>query len=917
LKSGDTLAHYVIEGPLGEGGMGQVYLAMDQRLHRRVALKVLAEEGERASRDSAARLLREARSAASLTHPNVVSIFEVGEHEGRIYLAMEHVVGRTLREHVGDDSVPWARKLRWLVDVARALSAAHRSGLVHRDVKPENVMVRDEDGLVKVLDFGIARRAGGDVDPTGRTEAASLPTLTGKGQVIGTPMYMAPEQIKGGAPDARTDQFAWGVLAFELLAGRRPWPDRSDLLAAVAAILTEAPAPLHTLVPDVPESVEGVIMRALSRTPEERFPSMDDLVDVLEPFASRSGRGTSLPSARASARKVEAKIEATRPVETSPKAATAGTAPGGTEPPPRPTATTRQSMVTERSPGVQPPPPRPWWKRRPLAVIVTALVVGASGFAVNKLRGRNPAKPIVSGSPSASAVPSAVPLSDDAQALRMYGEAVQLWRDGNMGKARKAFEDVIARDPSFAAAHLRFALFLYGDEPEAALVHYQKAYSNRLRLPAVDVELLGAMEPAVRPDPNLEEAEKRAAVLRDQYPRNGEVLYWLGLVRHDRSNFEKASEAYQQAIDVDRSFVPPRKARAQTLAQLGNVEGAIAAYGECIEVSPAATTCLAGRLELLADRGDCAQMEKDARRWQLLEPDEYTADYALAVSLVGEHTALPAVEEALLHQWRDMPEKDRRQGELVDRADLALFAGDFALAERRTREWEQALPKDADLSERKGPYAQLASILFEMGDVQGAGRIADDFVQRMKGWTSARGEDPSLPFLEYLYRSGRIDKAELDRRRREWLAHAEEKETPTARRRMAPFRWSMAYAGFAETMEEAKEALALEEEFLPLPPEGRQSLGFGANVGKAYALAGRFQEALPFLERTTRSCRGLEQPQLHTRAHYFLGLAYEGLGRIEDARRAYGVVVDRWGNAKPKSVTAERAQERLKQLPKH
>jgi serine/threonine-protein kinase len=915
VKAGDTIAHYVIEGTLGEGGMGQVFLALDQRLHRRVALKVLADDAEHSSRDSGARLLREARSAASLTHPNVVGIFEVGEHEGRIYLAMEHVVGRTLREHVGDPAVPWSRKLRWLVEVARALSAAHRAGLVHRDVKPENVMVRDEDGLVKVLDFGIARRAGGgDVDPTARTEAASLSTLTGKGQVIGTPMYMAPEQIKGGAPDARTDQFAWGVLAFELLAGRRPWPDRSDLLAAVAAILTEAPAPLRALAPEIPESVESVIMRALSRTPEERFATMDDVVDVLEPFASRSGRGASLPSPLGAAPRLEAARTAregrgTRPVEEPSKAADAA-------PPPKLAATTRRSMVTERSPGAPPPPPRPFWSLRRFAVLATLAAVGVVGLGVRAYRGRSPARPVVSASPPASALSSAVPLSDDAQALRMYGEAVQLWRDGNMGKARKAFEDVIARDPNMAAAHLRFALFLYGDEPEAALKHFQSAYANRSKLPAIDAALLGAMEPAVRPDPNLEEAEKRAVALRDEYPRSAEVAYWLGLVHHDRSNFEKASEAYQQAIDLDRSFVPPRKARAQVLAQLGDVRGAISAYGECIDASPTASTCLAGRLELLADRGDCAQMEKDARRWQLLEPDEYTADYALAVSLVGERVALPAVEEALLHQWRDMPDTQRRQGELVDRADLALLAGDFALAERRTREWEQALPKDADLSERKGPYAQLASILFETGDVQGAGRIAEDFVQRMKGWTSARGEDPTLPFLEYLYRSGRIDKAELDKRRREWLTRAEEKETATERRRMAPFRWAMAYAGFAETMEEAKEALATQEDFLPLPPESRQSIAFGANVGKAYALAGRFEEALPFLERATRSCRALEQPQLHTRAHYFLGLAYEGLGRIEDARRAYGVVVERWGGAKPRSITAERAQERLKQLPK-
>ncbi|CAN5770835.1 hypothetical protein BH09MYX1_BH09MYX1_44140 [soil metagenome] len=240
LKSGDKVAHYTVEKLLGTGGMGEVYLAIDERLHRKVALKIMTRAaGVAESKESAARLLREARAAASLTHPNVVSVFDVGDADGRVFLAMEYVVGKTLRELLVARDALWQRKIRWLVDAARALGAAHRSGLVHRDIKPENVMVRD-DGLVKVLDFGIARRTGGTVDPTGRTEVAAIDigTLTGKGLLIGTPMYMAPEQLKGGTPDPRTEQFAGGVMAFEVLAGERPWPTKSYLLASIATILT-------------------------------------------------------------------------------------------------------------------------------------------------------------------------------------------------------------------------------------------------------------------------------------------------------------------------------------------------------------------------------------------------------------------------------------------------------------------------------------------------------------------------------------------------------------------------------------------------------------------------------------------------------------------------------------------------------
>jgi serine/threonine-protein kinase len=281
LNRGDKLAHYTIESMLGSGGMGAVYLAVDSRLHRRVALKVILDTDKPEEvEESAARLLREARAAASLTHPNIVGVFDVGESEGRVYLAMEYVVGKTLRELMRDESIAWQRRLRWLVEVARALGAAHREGLVHRDIKPENVMVRD-DGLVKVLDFGIARRTAAPVDPTGKTEQAQIGTLTGKGLVVGTPMYMAPEQLKGGDPDTRTDQFSWGVMSYEVLTGERPWPEKSDLLAAVATILTEDPTSIRKHAPELPPAVEATVARTLARNADDRFESMDEIAELL------------------------------------------------------------------------------------------------------------------------------------------------------------------------------------------------------------------------------------------------------------------------------------------------------------------------------------------------------------------------------------------------------------------------------------------------------------------------------------------------------------------------------------------------------------------------------------------------------------------------------------------------------------
>jgi ABC-type branched-subunit amino acid transport system substrate-binding protein len=291
LGPGDRVEHFVILSLLGQGGMGQVFAARDTRLERVVALKILqpSPDGSEAAREStgAARLLREARSAASLEHPNVVVIYEIGsirsdgDETGCPFIAMELVKGKSLRAFVGHEEVPIAERVRWLIDIARALAAAHRAKIVHRDMKPENVMVRD-DGVIKVLDFGIAKRVEPlDMGSTTSSEILILPSLTGKGVAVGTPHYMAPEQMRREEIDGRADQFAWGVIAYELLTGTLPWGREVDPLELVAKLLTESPRPLEDVRPDVPGHVAMVVARAMSKRKVDRFPTMDDLVASL------------------------------------------------------------------------------------------------------------------------------------------------------------------------------------------------------------------------------------------------------------------------------------------------------------------------------------------------------------------------------------------------------------------------------------------------------------------------------------------------------------------------------------------------------------------------------------------------------------------------------------------------------------
>jgi eukaryotic-like serine/threonine-protein kinase len=277
LRTGQSFDRYRIEAALGEGGMGAVYRAYDTRLQRVVALKVLrvAPDG---STGGTGRVLREARAAAALAHPNAVVIHDVGEIDGTPFIAMEHIDGQSLRAFVSDRSVDEKTRIKWLSDVAEVLAVAHERGLVHRDVKPENVMIK-RDGTVKVLDFGIARRVRDDVDPglAPTVDSDDPTTRTGEGVVAGTPAYMSPEQVRNQPIDERADQFSWAVMAYEVLSGKLPWKPR-DQVAIIASIVMDEPAPLT----GVDARVAAAIARALEKTPSARFPTMRALLQALD-----------------------------------------------------------------------------------------------------------------------------------------------------------------------------------------------------------------------------------------------------------------------------------------------------------------------------------------------------------------------------------------------------------------------------------------------------------------------------------------------------------------------------------------------------------------------------------------------------------------------------------------------------------
>ena len=293
LPVNTIISHYRILSRLGAGGMGDVYLAEDTRLGRRVALKILPEQFN-SDEDRLRRFEQEARAASALNHPNIITIHEVGSEEGTRFIATEFIEGETMRQKLKHAELGLREAIDVAIQVARALAAAHRAGIVHRDIKPENVMLRP-DGIAKVLDFGVVKLTEEFADnvsgphPAGSEEGdiATFGLVTTEANVVmGSPNYMSPEQARGLAVDARTDIFSLGALIYEMLTGEMAFKGAS-VSDVIVSILERRPPPLSELLPETPPKVQEIVDRALAKDIAARYQTVDDLLDDLRRLMRR------------------------------------------------------------------------------------------------------------------------------------------------------------------------------------------------------------------------------------------------------------------------------------------------------------------------------------------------------------------------------------------------------------------------------------------------------------------------------------------------------------------------------------------------------------------------------------------------------------------------------------------------------
>jgi tetratricopeptide (TPR) repeat protein len=863
LAVGQHFDRYVIEAVLGRGGMGVVYRAYDPRLERSVALKVLAPRDPAgalrspADADELQRLMREARAAAAFDHPNAVAVHDVGEHDGVPFLAMELVEGRDLRACMADATVTREQKVRWLVDVARALHAAHQRGLIHRDVKPENVMVRP-DGMVKVLDFGIARRLSTD-SAKERDRPSEFSTLTSAGSVVGTPQYMAPEQLRGEPLDGRADQFAWGATAYEVLGGKPPWGAAVEHTPLVAAVLTKEPPPLV----GVPVGMARVVLRALAKDASGRFSSMEEAATALE----AAGHG--------------ATDEAFAPTQAMNRSVGEGRA------------------------------------RRPRMVALGGLAVVAVGlgaWALARTRGVTPAAgaPVPTGGGAGVVLCNEVPIVEtkNAEALTALRTAVQAACDDNPRTAREAYERAVAADPSMAVAHLglAWAAFSYG-EVAAGRAEILRARELRGSLSARDAELLALLEPVVLGEPpDWRETVARCDAAIAERPLDERLYVFRGYFRMQGEDYEGARSDMRRASEIDPHDAGVLDALGQTYDEEGKQDEALAAYGRCLAVSRTAVNCVGQLILVEIARGDCAAMAADVGGL-IAATGTYETGYRYRADVRASRGAPSETLAAALDQAVERARPDLREDhKWMYRCNVALWQGDFDAGESSARSRIAALHADATLALHGAAAWGLAQILLEEDRVREAGDVAEDFLERRDLWTAGTlnaplAQDPTPLLIEVARRAGRLTTAQRDAQRDAWVAQW---SAAFARPNKLRALQIAAFVRAVETPQDAADAVQRLPSLLPITATWYDSGAF--ILGKAYFLAGRPGDALAPLRRAATSCVGLEHPIETARASLMLGQALAATGDADGACAAYRAVLDRWGKAKGRSVTSQEAR---------
>jgi serine/threonine protein kinase/Tfp pilus assembly protein PilF len=491
---GQTISHYRIVEKLGEGGMGIVYVAEDTLLGRRVAIKTLTAGRTAKESHFRSRFLREARAVSALSHPHIATIHDYGETpEGQPYIVMELVKGETLGELMLTERLTIPRALEIIVQVAEALAEAHRHGIIHRDIKPTNVAI-DHRGEVKVLDFGLAKQVNPDaLDVADPERQTLLNTQTQEGVIVGTPMYLSPEQALGVEVDARSDLFSLGTLLYECIAGKPPF-DGVSRVEICTKVIRDDPPPPSRFNSDVDSNLDRITLKALAKKPEDRYQNADQLVAELQ-------------AVRADLQSQGLDQTVTRIISPA-----IGTRPTGT-------LATLSDIFK-----------RPRLSVGYLSVgLVLALVIGVAWWGLTRARPHQPA----------------------AEAQRLYDLAVDALRQGAFFKSSKILQQAVQDDDRFALAHARLAEAWmeldFSDKAKDELIRARDLVPDPSVLPQLDALRLQAITDTVKRDFAKAVEGYRALASRVPDAEKAFALVDLGRAYEKNEQSDKAIESYQEA----------------------------------------------------------------------------------------------------------------------------------------------------------------------------------------------------------------------------------------------------------------------------------------------------------------------------------------------------------------------------------
>lgn len=892
IQPGQSFGSYKVEAPIGSGGQAEVWLVRHVQLGSLAALKVLRMPSAAMER----RLVQEGRVQASLRHPNIVTVMDIVAVDDACGLVLEYVDGPSLDRWLETNRPELPVALALFADIVRAVEQAHDHGIVHRDLKPANVLLATLSGelVAKVADFGLAR-------------VFNEGSGTRTGATMGTLRYMAPEQVRDASTvDERADIFSLGCLLYEIVCGVPPFQS-SDLVAYHQDIERGSWDPPSRRVPGLPARVDDAVAACLAFHREARVPNTRALMTILDGVPRPSPSHVFAPApvgATISPSLIDGPDAVPRVVSSPFRGEVPGRAegglPAGQVPPTPPPTTPPATSPPATTPPATAPPVR---SRRPAILATIGLgVIGAAGTA--SWWSRPP-----DDSPGTDVSELAVPdLTGDATAL--WTAMIEAYRSGDEQGMTSLSEQLVRAAPDSADAWLRRAWLLstlsvtLGERnPPAQREAVVKAEEGRATLSPRDQLLLDIVKAGVDQAPT-DQKIRIADVAIARFPDDAEFHYLRFLASPEEgTGFEHA----RAALRLDPAFAWAAMEFADAVSADRTEQDAV--LSQCLLHHPRSPACHRVRQIWAAYHRDCGAVRADVDAWLAGSPQEPRALRGRAQALLQAGAPVAAVRETL-GLARSFGGKETED---EDRALLAIWEGDFVTAGSLARARLDALTGELRLTPHLDAAFELAEVLAETGDVAGAGDVATDALQRRAAWVAEPflvfpGMDREMALYAAQRDAGQIDDDALAAARSEWVA-ARRAESGTRNPREI---WLGAWEATVRSESDAKAAIAalpehgLTVDYLQVPDLDPRSQRWKGSISR---LAGSPEGAMPVLDNAAGACWVLFAPAAVVQAHLERGLAQEALGHKDAACVDYAWVIDRWGGAKPRSITAEAARE--------